>query len=222
MNLKTLKKAEILWMDEHYCKHGHTFLEHRACYDKMHKPKIAFMDIESGGSLTADFGYMLSYAIKELDGKVIVNGITQEEVRNDKKRDKRLIQQFCKDIIKYDKIVVYFGKDGKYRHDFPFLRTRAVYWGVTDFPVWKRLKVQDVYDIIKLKFKLARSSQFNACRLFGCKPGNNPVNPKIWQSALSGDKKALKYVTTHNADDVKDLEKLWKKVVQYKETTTTT
>lgn len=224
LNFNNLKKVDILWLFNHFCKHGHRYTEHPKCYRKEHQDpeKIVMLDIESGGSLTADFGYMFSYALKDLNGKVYSNVITGEEIRNEKIRDKRLVKDFCRDIKPYDVIVVYYGCDKPMRHDIPFLRTRAVKWGIDDFPLHKEKKVVDVYDIIKTKFRLARRRMADACRLFEIPYSDHPVNPVVWQNALSGNKKALDYIVLHNEEDVISLDLLYQKVIRFKEYKTTT
>lgn len=222
--IKTLKKAEIIYLSAHKCKHGVDYLYHYNCFLKekdVSINKICFLDIESGASLTADFGYILSYCISDIKGNLIINSITSSEVRNEKVRDKRLITDFCRDIAKFEKIVVYYGKDRYPRHDMPFLRTRALYWNIKTFPKWKEKKVQDMYDVVKHKMKLYRSGQANACRFLNIEKASHPINPVVWQSALSGDSKALKYIVTHNIEDVKCLRKLWIRLVEYSEASST-
>jgi uncharacterized protein YprB with RNaseH-like and TPR domain len=223
VNLNNLLKQDILWLYNHYCRHGHRYTEHPLCYRKEQQvaEKIVMLDIESGGSLTGDFGYTFSYSLKELNGKIISNVIKPDEVRNDGIRDKRLVRDFCRAIKPYDVIVVYYGCDKPNRHDIPFLRTRAVKWDIDDFPVYKEKKVVDVYDIIKTKFKLARRRMVDACRLFNIPFSNHPVNPNVWQNAMCGDRKALKYIVTHNREDVISLDLLYQKVIGYKEVRTT-
>lgn len=212
------------------CRHRHSGLTHPKCYDKARKKKerIGFLDIESGGSLDADWGFVLTYCIKRLDGDIIQRSITPAEIKKPLMdgtgtKDKKLLEQFCKDVWEFDTLVVYYGKDrsGKYqRHDIPFLRTRAARWGVEGFPEWKQIKVIDVFDIISGKFKLSKRSMQNACRLFGIKSKGLPFNMEVWQDALAGHQPALDYILAHNLEDVLSLEKLYKKVIGYKETRT--
>ena len=58
----------------------------------------------------------------------------------------------------------------------------------------------------------------DACRFFGIPSKATPLNPDIWQDALCGEKKAIDYILQHNKEDVISLEKLWKKVIDYKPT----
>lgn len=212
-------------MSENKCKHGHSYLAHYNCYltDVRGELKTCFFDIESGGSLTADWGFMLTYAIKPLDGETFCDAVTPKEIMKHT-RDKRLVAECCDRLNEFDQIVVYFGKDAPHRHDLPFLRTRAVKWGVEDFPIYKQIRVIDVYDIIKTKFKFARKSMDNACRLFGITglEGAGPWQPDKWHDAMAGSKSATEYIKLHNMDDVFRLEQLYKKVIRYRNTFSTT
>lgn len=214
-----LTKKEIVWLAKHKCKaHRHDFLSHYNCFllenPEQTKEHIGFLDIESGGSLTADFGYTLTYCIKTLDGEIIKNKIKPSEIRS-KIKDKRLVSDFCRDIKNFDVIVVYYGRDGHWRHDLPFLRTRCTKWDI-DFMLPKSVKVIDVYDIIKSKFKLAHNRMQSACELFNIPSKGHKLNPEVWQDALAGKQKAIDYILTHNIEDVVSLENLYKKVVRYK------
>lgn len=228
-NLNLLLKADILDMYNFKCKHRHDGFSHPKCYREERKKgeRIGFLDIESGGSLDGDWGFVLTYCIKKLDGDIIKRSIKPAEVRAPimagGTKDKKLMEKFCKDVWNFDTLVVYYGRDGKgkwQRHDIPFLRTRCARWGVKGFPEAKQMRVIDVFDIISGKFKLSKRSMQNACRLFGIKSKGLPFNMEVWQDCLAGHQKALDYVMAHNIEDVVSLEKLWKKVIGYKNTRT--
>jgi len=119
------------------------------------------------------------------------------------------MKQLCKDIRKFDRLIVYWGKDR--RHDIPFLRARALTYNL-DFPSYKEIIVNDVYDIIKNKLRLSRNRMQNACEHLGINAKTHPLKPKIWQRARAGCPKSLKYILAHNIEDVVSLEALWKKV----------
>lgn len=230
-NVNEMLKAEMLDRLNYRCIHRHDGMKggHPKCYEKARAKgeRIGFLDIESGGSLDADWGFVLTYCIKELDGKILSGAITPAEVRaplmSGGTKDKRLLEQFCKDVWNFDTLVVYYGKDtgGRFqRHDIPFLRTRCAKWGVKGFPEWKQIKVIDLFDIVKKYFKLSKRSMQNACRLFGIKSKGLPFNMEVWQDALSGHKEAMDYIMKHNIQDVQSTEALYKAVICYKETRT--
>jgi uncharacterized protein YprB with RNaseH-like and TPR domain len=218
-----LSKRDTIKLSRMTCKkHYHSYLVHPQCAFNdgilittnngktiQLKEKIGFVDIETAG-LQADFHYIFSYCIKELDGKVYKRLLTPKEVRNRKIRDKLLMKQFCKDVEQFTRVVTYYGSG----FDLPFLRTRAIFWGL-DFPIYKSIYTTDVYYIIKHKFRLHRNRMETACRTFGIPCKTHPINPEIWQDAMTGDKKALQYILEHNVEDVISLELLWKKVNQY-------
>ncbi len=227
INLNKLKKQEILDRYNFRCKHRHNGMSHSVCYEKARKcgNRIGFLDIESGGSLDADWGFVFCYRIKALDGPIIKGDITSAEIRapimGGGTKDKNVVSKFCKDVWNFDTLVVYYGKDrgGRYqRHDIPFLRTRAMRWGVKGFPLWHEIRVIDVFDIVSRKTKLSKRSMANACRLFGIHAKGLPFNVEVWQDALAGHQKALTYIGKHCDQDVVSLEDLYKKIIPYMET----
>ena len=227
IEVNNMLKVEMLDRHNFRCKHRHNGFEHPACYDAAKKcgERIGFLDIESGGSLDADWGFLLTYCIKKLDGPIIKRSITPAEVRkplmSGGTKDKKLLEKFCKDVWEFDTLVVYYGKDtgGRYqRHDIPFLRTRAAKWGVEGFPTWKQMKIIDLFDIVKAKFKLSKRSMANACRLFGIKAKGSPFNMEVWQDALAGHQAALDYIMKHNIQDIISTEELFKKLMPYRGT----
>ena len=211
-----LKKDELLWLLQHKCKHGHNYLEHPACFVKERPPdcpfteKIGFLDIEAS-NIKANFGIILSYCIKEENGKIFSGVLTRHDIMS-QNYDKKLIEKCIKDLRRFDRIVVYYGGDNRF--DIPELRTRAVMWGL-DFPFYKEIKVLDLYSYIKRKFNFHCNRLEIACEFFGIKAKKHPIKYDVWIRAMSGDKKALNYILTHNKEDVISLEKLYHKVVNY-------
>ena len=227
MELEKLTKSELVAkLSDHYdrksfrCIHGHTGESHRRCYDqaKGKTDRIGVFDIESS-DLIGDWGFPLSYCLKSIDGRIRKRVLTSEEVLDDKQRDRRLIEQFCEDVLDFDSLVVYYGKDtgGRYqRHDMPFMRTRAEYWKINDFPKEKSLVIIDLYDTVKSKFKMKRNTLQHACMLCGIPSKQTPHDFKVWQRARDGNKTALRKILAHNAEDVVSTEALFKRVYPYK------
>lgn len=223
-----MKKSEIQAELKKYtdretfrCIHGHTGLTHRNCYNMALgiKMRIGFFDIETF-ELNADWGFCFSYCIKRQKGSIIKRVIEPEDVLNPKIRDKKLIEQFCRDVKEFDALVVYYGKDtgGKYqRHDIPFMRTRALRWGIEDFPKQKEKIIIDLYDTVKSKTKTKSNSMANICKLLDISAKQSPHNWEIWQQARDGNKKALSYVLKHNIEDVITTEELYDKIYKYKQ-----
>lgn len=212
--IKRMKKDEIIWLAEHYCKHGMPYLEHYNCFlaekpkDSPFTEKVGVFDIETTG-FQADYDFMLSYAIMDLDTKeVIANIIKPEEIKS-LKFDKRLVTDLVKDLQKFDRIIVYNGAD--YRFDIPFARTRALRWGL-DFPLYKDIYVNDVYLMVKAKLKMSRKRLANVCDLLEIPAKEHPGKPNIWMKAGVGDKKSLDYILVHNIEDVVSLRELYLKL----------
>lgn len=214
--LRGMKKDEILKLSTAFCEHGHNFLEHPKCFKKLiPEEKVGFLDIESS-NLNADFGFIISYAIKDYDsGKIIGRVLTPGEILS-KTKDKKLMQECSDNIRKFDRVITYYGA----RFDIPFIRTRSVKWGV-DFPLWKAVSHTDAYFIVRNRFHLSRNRLETACRFFKIEAKTHPMLPDQWQDALSGDKKALKYIWDHNCEDCDSLMELWEKINEFSQLTKT-
>ena len=214
--IKRLRKADIVWLSEHRCKHGITYLEHYNCF-LSEKPdqspvseRVGFLDIEAT-NLHADFGYVFSYAIKERDGGILGRVLTPHEIKSFI-FDERLMGEFCSDVRKFDRIIVYYGHD--YRFDIPFLRTRSIKYRL-DFPLYKDVYVQDAFTVVKSKLRLHRNRLETACDEFGIPCKGHRLSPDIWQKAQAGHEGSLEYIWEHNKEDVYSLEALWELLEPY-------
>jgi uncharacterized protein YprB with RNaseH-like and TPR domain len=179
-----------------------------------------FLDIESGGSLDANWGMVLTYAWCDLTHKkAVVHKIHPREILQPNKyhRDKRLVELFCEEVKPYDIICVYYGKDSgiRQRHDIPFLRTRAFKHKIGTFPKPHSKKVIDVYDIIRGKLKLSRNRMMDACDHLDIPSKGHPMKPDIWLGSLAGDPKCIDYIAKHNVEDVYSLRALWMETSDY-------
>ena len=219
------------------CIHRHTFEEHPNCFysgrvklpkgvervwvDKdgnlRVKPwwahpdiKIAYFDIEVT-NLKANFGFILTWAIKELNGDTFYDIITREEALSIEE-DKRITKSFLDTIKRYDVIVGYYSK----RFDIPYVRTRALYHKLDTTPLeYRQIFHWDLYDTVKRKLKLHRNTLEVVTRFLeieGEHGGKNHVESQTWKMASKGDKKSLEYVLDHNIRDVEILEELHKRL----------
>ena len=219
-NIMDATGDELIWLRNNRCNaHGHRYISHFNCFlrEQDIKESIGILDIEAT-QLTAEWGYMLCYCILPLeDNPLIYNVIKPSEVRNPNKRDKRILEQFCKDVKKFDTLIVYYGKDNPWRFDIPFLRARASKWDVA-FPKANTKKVIDVYDTIKTKYKLQRKRLVNACTWFNIPSKQTKVTPETWQNAAAGIQEDINKILQHCKEDVWSLKELYKKVYEYKST----
>lgn len=212
-----LKKKELVWLGKHRCKkHSHTYLEHYDCYLKENPPedKIGFLDIESS-NLKATFGIVYTYAIKELDGKLYQGSVSIKDLRN-AEYDKNLLKKLIDDLQHFSRVIGHYFTD--YRFDLPFLRTRAVKWGL-DFPEYKFMSANDTYSVLKAKFKLHSNRMETACEFFDIPAKGHKMKPDIWLKMITGNpklmKQALAYIMKHNIEDVYSTEALWKRIEKY-------
>lgn len=216
-NWKKLLKRDYIWLATHRCKrHNRLYIEHPHCYfvdkpqDGPIDERVGFFDIEAS-NLHADFGFIISYAFKELNRDVFGRVLKPKEIRQGI-FDKHLTEQLCEDIRKFTRVIVYWGKN--YRFDIPYVRTRAVKWGC-DFPKQKELIVNDLYDTVRSKLRLHRNRLQTACDEFDIPSKGHRLDPKKWQMAQAGNKEALDWIYEHNKEDVISTELLWKRLVDY-------
>ena len=190
-------------------KYRKLFLYRPRTVNEYKDEKIGVLDIEGGGR--ANWSYIVCYCIKELNGKIIANWVTPKEIFN-YTFDKRLMQDFCKDIRRFDRIVVYWGSDARY--DIPTLRTRAVKYDL-DFPLYKEALVTDLFSIIAQKFRLDRKSLESACKFFGipCKETN--LTPDMTQKSRAGHLPSILKIVKHCKEDVTSTEALYKKIIYF-------
>jgi uncharacterized protein YprB with RNaseH-like and TPR domain len=192
------------------CAHHHNGIYHPNCYNKHYgiTERIGFYDIETS-NLNADFGIILSYCILSNKGKLYHRIITPEEIKSGV-FDKNLLKQLCKDVRNFDRIIGYYSS----RFDAPFLRTRSIYHRL-QFPIYKEISHTDAYMVAKHKLLLHSRRLGVVAPFFGIKAKGHPLNGNIWLQCLSGDKKALDFVLTHNKEDVYSLRDLWHRIEKY-------
>lgn len=170
--------------------------------------KVGYLDIETT-DLVAEFGFMLSWAIKERDKKTIHRDlITKEEIYGFQ-FDKRIVKSLIRTLKRFDAVVTYNGTN----FDLPFVRTRAVQQGV-DFPGYAELNHFDLYFLAKSKMRLRSKKLAWVCQVLGIE-GKTPLDPETWQMAMYGDPNALRYVLKHNLADVKITEEAHKRLERF-------
>jgi len=169
---------------------------------------IGYLDIEAS-QLNANFGWMYSWAIKTAGkAKVDYAIVTRQEILNGV-LDKRIIQELVDKIKEFTLIYTYYGS----RFDIPFIRTRALEWGI-EFPAYGEINHRDLYYLVRSRMKLHRNRLENACDLLGIK-GKTHLEPKMWVLANTGNKEALQYILKHNIYDVKILEELHERLAKF-------
>lgn len=199
------------------CKHGHTYLAHPNCYEG-NEERVGFFDIETS-NLEANFGLLLTYCIKDGDSDKIYEGaITASDIAINTAgdEDRNVVEKCVKDIMRFDRLITYYGN----RFDMPFIRTRAVSLGI-EFPEYGSVKHNDIYFLIRNRFKLNSNRLKNACKVLLGKTDKTEIEYRFWRGALRGDKESIGYILEHNRYDVLDLEKLYHKVIKFGRPTNT-
>jgi uncharacterized protein YprB with RNaseH-like and TPR domain len=176
--------------------------------------RIGYLDIEVAGGFNADWGTMLTWCIKEREGKISSDSITRKEMLKGT-TDRRITKSLVDEMRKYKILVGYYSTG----FDIPYIRTKAVGWRI-DFPGFymkekyngnyktdSEIYHWDLYYTIRNKFKFSRSSLANACDYFDIE-GKTPISKKVWRKAMYGDKESLDIVLEHNRGDVEILEEL--------------
>ena len=206
-----LKKTEIVWLAHHKCNHGHTYLEHYNCYlkENPNAERIGFIDIETS-HLQGDFGIMFCYCIKVSgEDKIYSSKISKKDYTSGH-FDKRVVEDCIKDMQHFDRLIGYYST----KFDIPFIRTRALVHNI-EFPVYSSIIHNDVYYMIRNRFRLHRNRLENACRTLIGSTEKNHIDPEKWIKALQGDAKSIDYIVDHCERDVRDLERLYYKVFDF-------
>ena len=226
-NFKKLLKKDIEWLDSHYCKHSKSYIEHPSCYwveapdTSPIKEKIGFLDIECA-NLDAPYGFIISWCIKEQGGGLTGAHVRAEDIERERtgnlktkvKTDEWILRQFIKEVKRYDKLVVFFGKNRRF--DIPFLRHRCIKLGL-QFPLYGEVFCVDMYDWAKnyLKMGWHKNSLALVCNELGIPAKGTKCPAYYWIKATQGNMAAIKTIYEHNKDDVICLEPLYELLEPY-------
>jgi len=213
--INRMTKQELVWMNAHKCKHGHTYLEHYSCYMKENpnNGRIGFFDIEVT-DLKANNGLLLCYCIKDMDSDKIYEGAAKFKKGVYDNIDRAVVKKCVKDLKRFDRIVTYFGTG----FDIPYIRSKAVHYDI-DFPIHGELCHTDLYYIIRNKFKLSRSSLAVATEYLLGSTNKTRLDFQLWKKAGLGCKESMNYILEHCRMDVVDTQRLYEKVIGYKRET---
>ena len=206
INLHTSSKDDLLSVLNFRCEHRHTAETHPACYSKAYDCKterIVAYDLETS-NLHADFGIILSWCAKDvLTGELFYDTLSLEDIKTGR-LDTRIVSSCIAFLRMYDRWV---GQFSTY-FDNPFLRTRAVKWGIL-FPGFGQIWHTDVWAIAKRKLKLHSNRQGSIAETVLGHDVKTRIHPDIWTKVQFGSDKdrveALAYVLDHNKRDVEQL-----------------
>jgi len=214
INPFNLKKAELQTYLTGHCKHRNPYQQHPNCFRKEilngeKGIKRGFLDIEFMGGFRANYGCILTYAIKSEGKREYYTGKLNSKDVHNYIFDKNLVKDLVNAIEQYDEIVTFYGT----RCDVPYIRTRALKYGVA-FPDYGFVKHKDIYFLAKYKLSLSSNSLETVCQLLGVK-GKNHMHPDILLKAFVGHKKSIDEIMEHNLRDVRITEKAWKNLINF-------
>ena len=167
--------------------------------------KIKLWDIEST-NLSADFGYILSIAIKNL-GEKEVRCYSVEDYplyKKDPTNDKEMLEDAYPDLSSAGAWVTWYGGG----FDVPFVNTRLLSHGMAPMPPIPHI---DGWRVARYKMKL-HSNRLASVSSFLQISEKTPLDGPIWIKASAGDKKALQYIKEHNVQDVIVLEEAFNRI----------
>ena len=136
VNLNVTTKEDLLSIINFRCQHKHSPFTHPKCYRKIDGgaiEKIACLDIETS-NLQANFGIILSWVIKTVGGSY-----SKDVIKQGDKLDCQIVKSCVNALCKFNRVVGHYST----YFDIPFLRTRALYWGI-DFPEYGSIYHTDV------------------------------------------------------------------------------
>jgi uncharacterized protein YprB with RNaseH-like and TPR domain len=172
------------------------------------------LDLETT-DLSADRGVILcaSYESSAKPGKVCTIRQDDPEINPDwetkRSNDRELVKRVNAIVREHDVIVAHNGS----RFDLPFLRTRAMRWGLAPL---RDVKNVDPLQIAWRKFRL-RSNRLGAISdHLGIEDKKTPLDLSIWTAAmLDGSKKAMNLIVEHCEADIKVLSAVLPHVKQF-------
>jgi uncharacterized protein YprB with RNaseH-like and TPR domain len=165
---------------------------------------ILAWDLECSG-LNADYGIILCAGFKYVgQGKPKIISI-QDFPRYQKNPtdDRDLCKAIYDELIKADCWLTWFGT----YFDIPFINTRLLYHGLPTVPA--NYPHIDGWKTARNRLKLRNNRLVTVQDFLGLETEKDAVKGPIWIKAMSGDPKALRYITTHCRKDVLELEEAY-------------
>jgi uncharacterized protein YprB with RNaseH-like and TPR domain len=177
----------------------------------MNNLRVGYLDIEAN-NLNADFGYMLSWVMKEKDKPKIYYDVVNKKDLLDYKFDSVILKSLLKTMNDFDVIYAHYGSDRRF--DIPFIRTRAYKNEMQHLlPAKNTLYIMDTYPIARNKLKLHSNRLDSIAQALNItKVKKTPLSSEHWMKGALGNPDALKYILKHNINDVLILEAVHKKL----------
>ena len=170
----------------------------------------AFVDIETS-NLNADFGEVLCAVIKPERGKLVV--FRADEYTGSSTDLGMLVdlRTALEEYVDGGVWVTWYGK----RFDIPFLDARLLFHH--ERPIRKAMH-EDLFYIAKFRLVLSSRRLDSVARHLQTKTQKTRLEPRLWLSALRGEKGAMDEVVEHCKLDVKVLSEVYEKLKPYIDT----
>lgn len=164
--------------------------------------RIVFWDLETS-NLNADFGYILSAAWKRLGERKIQVVTLADFPRYERNRtdDRDLARAVAAELDKADVIVSWYGL----RFDQPYLNTRLLRAGL---PPMAPVPHVDLWRTSRYQLALHSNRLASAAAFFGLED-KTAIKGQQWVDAAAGMPYALRYVASHNRQDIVVLEQAY-------------
>ena len=162
---------------------------------------FGFFDIETG-NLNAPFSRIIGACILER-GKSTV--LQYQAGRT----DKVMLSKLRNKLEEQDYVVTYYGTG----FDIPYLNTRLIIHGLRPLAAIRHI---DLYYTARHFLKLHSNRLATVGDTLLGASGKTQILPAVWEKALTRDKAALKYVMEHCVADVEDLERVFDKLVGFR------
>jgi uncharacterized protein YprB with RNaseH-like and TPR domain len=170
--------------------------------------KVLLWDLETT-RLEANLGFILTATAKWLNSKDLMTwridegkdyGKTPKSLIN----DKWIVRDLSRLVDEADMLVHHYG-DG---FDLPFLRTRALYWGL--MPPGQ-IRTVDTWKVASRNLRMASNRLKALCEFLNSEDGqkDDSVSFDEWQLASHGDSKTITDILEYNIQDVYALEELY-------------
>lgn len=167
------------------------------------KARIICWDIETT-NLKPDFGHLLCIGYKFIGEKrVHILSVDQFKGRNFRAKEKALVKAFAEVVEGADISVTHNGQ----RFDHTYMNAKMLEYRLGAL---KPIPQVDTLMIARKHLRsLSRKSLQNISYYLGTSDEKTPVEGRIWVDAMTGSKKALKYIIDHCKADVLVLEEVY-------------
>jgi uncharacterized protein YprB with RNaseH-like and TPR domain len=170
--------------------------------------KVLLWDLETT-RLEANLGFILTASAKWLNNDKMMTwriddgkgyGRTPKSLIN----DKWIVRELTSLIDDADMLVHHYG-DG---FDLPFLRTRALYWGLSPA---NQIRTVDTWKVASRNLRMASNKLVALCDFLNGEDGQKDTSLSFnkWQLASHGDKSTISKILEYNIQDVYALEELY-------------